>query len=105
MAGWGALVVLAFLAGGLALGELTRGSLGWAVGVSLPIAAGACAALVSGVLGSGTEVTATAQCPRCGSLRIDARTAAAVWQFWCLDCDDQWAWLPGNPWPSVQMRR
>jgi len=120
IAGWGALFALAFLAGGLAVGELTHESLGWAVGISLPIAAGAFAALASGVLGDSTEVNGSyrrlslseflglakmAQCPRCGSFRIDARTPAAVWQFWCLDCDDQWAWLPGNPWPTLQMRR
>lgn len=198
---WGAVYVLASLAGGLAAGELTHESVGWAIGISLLIAAGTVAALMSGVLGddrpeagrsfqrpgapmsppplgppatqpqpgwpqassghahgfttppgepvqpgmvrllqverpasggawweksggAAAQVAVSsranerrpvdlseflgqaeiAQCPRCGSFRIDARTAAAEWQFRCQECGYQWAWLPGSPWPSVQSR-
>lgn len=113
----GALFVLASLAGGLAAAELTHVSIGWAVGVSLLIAVSAVAAASvfhakQPAGGAERRVVnlpehfgqAEHQCPGCGSFRLDGRPAGAAWQFRCLECDDQWAWLPGNPWPPVQMR-
>jgi len=106
------------LAGGLAVAALPHASIGWAVGISVLIAASAIAAVrarhakrpalgaerrvvnLSGYLGRAEK----AQCPCCGSFRLDGRMAGAAWQFRCLECDDQWAWLPGNPWPPVQLR-
>ena len=46
-----------------------------------------------------------AQCPRCGSFRVDAGTQAAPpWHFACHECRHGWTWRPGIPWPSVQVR-
>jgi hypothetical protein len=45
-----------------------------------------------------------AQCPNCGSFRIDVDNRAAKWLFGCRECRKRWAWEPGNPWPPIQVR-
>lgn len=46
-----------------------------------------------------------AQCPECGSFRVDVVTQAVPpWQFGCHECGRGWTWRPGAPWPSVQVR-
>ncbi len=58
----------------------------------------------AGVAESGGQAQ-IAQCPRCGSFRVDADTQAAPpWHFACHECGRGWTWRPGIPWPSVQVR-
>jgi hypothetical protein len=45
-----------------------------------------------------------AQCPNCGSFALDATVGTPEWDISCLDCDWQFFWLPGTPWPPVQVR-
>jgi hypothetical protein len=46
-----------------------------------------------------------AQCPECGSFRVDVDTQAVPpWQFGCHECRHGWVWRPGVPWPSVQVK-
>jgi hypothetical protein len=45
-----------------------------------------------------------AQCPNCGSFRMDTDQTAQEWRFRCQECQQLWAWRPGNPWPAIQVR-
>lgn len=45
-----------------------------------------------------------AQCPGCGSFRMDGSVRSGNWQFTCPECQHQWDWTPGRPWPEVQVR-
>jgi hypothetical protein len=45
-----------------------------------------------------------AQCPHCGSFRIDVDNRAAVWGFRCQECRQEWGWQPGTPWPAIHVR-
>lgn len=43
------------------------------------------------------------QCPRCGDFNVGARMRAAGHDFTCLACGECWNWMPGAPWPAVQI--
>jgi hypothetical protein len=45
-----------------------------------------------------------AQCPNCGSFRLDGKESKHDWGLSCLECDHMWAWRKGDPWPPVQIR-
>lgn len=45
-----------------------------------------------------------AQCPRCGSFRVDVDNRASEWLFRCQECGQGWPWEPGTPWPAIQVR-
>ena len=42
--------------------------------------------------------------PNCGSFRMDTDQTAPEWRFRCQECQQIWAWRPGNPWPAIQVR-
>lgn len=55
--------------------------------------------------GSSLQAEAViAQCPGCGSFRMDASVRSGNWQFRCHECQHEWTWKPGTPWPEVQVR-
>jgi hypothetical protein len=45
-----------------------------------------------------------AQCPNCGSFRVDVDSRTAPWRFGCLECRKSWPWEPGQPWPTINVR-
>jgi hypothetical protein len=45
-----------------------------------------------------------AQCPQCGSFRMDGNVRSGRWQFLCHECRHEWNWQPGSPWPEVRVR-
>lgn len=60
---------------------------------------------VPGRAGSSLQSEAViAQCPGCGSFRMDASARSGNWQFACHECRHEWSWAPGTPWPQVQVR-
>lgn len=70
-------------------------------------AAGAAAAAevpVTPELSSYLDSALVAQCPNCGSFRMDTDQTAPEWRFRCQECQQIWAWRPGNPWPAIQVR-
>ncbi len=78
----------------------------WQPGQTGQAAAGATAAEapVAPKLSSYLDSALIAQCPNCGSFRIDAHQMAPQWQFRCQECRQEWAWRPADPWPAVQVR-
>jgi hypothetical protein len=78
----------------------------WNSGEPAP-AAGAPAAAevpVTSDLSSYLDSALVAQCPNCGSFRMDTDQTAPEWRFRCQECRQVWAWRPGNPWPAIQVR-
>ncbi len=59
---------------------------------------------VAADLSSYLDSALIAQCPNCGSFRIDTDARAPEWRFRCRDCKQIWSWQPGNPWPALQIR-
>lgn len=55
-------------------------------------------------LSSYLDSALVAQCPNCGSFRMDTDRTAPEWRFRCQECRQIWAWRPGNPWPAIQVR-
>jgi len=55
-------------------------------------------------LSSYLDSALVAQCPNCGSFRMDTDQTAPEWRFRCQECQQIWAWRPGNPWPAIQVR-
>jgi predicted Zn finger-like uncharacterized protein len=78
----------------------------WQPGQTGQAAAGetAAEAPVAPKLSNYLDSALIAQCPNCGSFRIDANQTAPQWQFRCQECRQAWVWLPGDPWPAVQVR-
>ena len=70
-------------------------------------AAGAAAAAevpVTPDLSSYLDSALVAQCPNCGSFRMDTDQTAPEWRFRCQECQQIWTWRPGSPWPAIQVR-
>ena len=62
-------------------------------------AAGAAAAAEAPVtpdLSSYLDSALVAQCPNCGSFRMDTDQTAPEWRFRCQECQQIWAWRPGE---------
>ncbi len=55
-------------------------------------------------LSSYLDSALVAQCPNCGSFRMDTDQTAPEWRFRCQECQQIWAWRPGKPWPAIQVR-
>jgi len=55
-------------------------------------------------LSSYMDAALIAQCPDCGSFRLDAQQGEREWHFRCQECRQTWNWLPGSPWPAVHVR-
>lgn len=55
-------------------------------------------------LSSYLDSALVVQCPRCGSFEVDVRESPAEWGFGCKECGNRWAWHPGIPWPSVEVK-
>ena len=67
-------------------------------------AAAAAEAPVTGDLSSYRDSALVAQCPNCGSFRMDTDQTAPEWRFRCQECQQIWTWRPGSPWPAIQVR-
>lgn len=50
------------------------------------------------------EAVVVAQCPQCGSFRLDVQGDIAI-ELRCRDCTYSWPWAPERPWPPVVVRR
>ena len=59
---------------------------------------------VTADLSSYLDSALVAQCPNCGSFRLDTDQTAPEWRFRCQECQQIWAWRPGTPWPAIQVR-
>jgi len=71
---------------------------------AVPPATAAAEVPVAPKLSSYMDSALIAQCPNCGSFRIDADQVAPQWRFRCRECQQIWTWLPGHPWPPIQVR-
>jgi hypothetical protein len=77
----------------------------WNPGEPRPTAGAAAAEVpVTPDLSSYLDSALVAQCPNCGSFRMDTDQTAPEWRFRCQECQQIWAWRPGNPWPAIQVR-
>jgi hypothetical protein len=78
----------------------------WNQGEPTPAAGAAAAAEVpvNPDLSSYLDSALVAQCPNCGSFRMDTDQTAPEWRFRCQECQQIWAWRPGSPWPAIQVR-
>jgi hypothetical protein len=47
-----------------------------------------------------------AQCPNCGSFRLDGteHRHGRAWELTCLECPCAWTWRKGDVWPAVHVR-
>ena len=78
----------------------------WNSGEPTPTAGAATAAEVpvTSDLSGYLDSALVAQCPNCGSFRMDTDQTAQEWRFRCQECQQIWAWRPGDPWPAIQVR-
>lgn len=77
----------------------------WNSGEPTPTAGAAAAEVpVTSDLSGYLDSALVAQCPNCGSFRMDTDQTAQEWRFRCQECQQIWAWRPGDPWPAIQVR-